>query len=818
MALAYRVVGVKISNISTNLHYLDHKILQPMPRYLSLILFLFVTTLAQSQTLGELTVEKIMRDPKWIGVAPSNLNWSPDGKTLYFNWNPVNATSDSLYKITLQNRTPQKVSKSERMALATQGSYNKLFSKMVYEKNGDIFVLDVATGKITQVTNTVGRESGATFSGDEKKIIYSFDQNLFSWEIGTGNFAQLTDFKRGKKASTPPASEQEKWLKQDQLAYLQILKERNDKQEASRKIQKSEQPKRPKEIYIDDKSVDQPRLTPDGNFVTFRLSKSANAKATIVPNYVTTSGFTEDIPARTKVGAALNSSELFVYDIARDTVLQVKTDDLPGITDAPAYKKDYPEKKSTADKGKDDKSKPAKPQPRAVTFSGISWSEDGKQAALQLRAVDNKDRWIVLLDVATQKLTVADRLHDDAWVGGPGSFSIGWASNTQLWFVTEETGYSHLNVYDVSTKTKKALTSGKYEVQQVQLSRGKKYFYITTNEVHPGERNFYRLSVTGGKAEKITTMTGSHDVEVSPDEKILAFRYSYTNKPWELFLMENKVGAPAQQITNSLTPEFKSYSWRDSEVITVKARDGADIYTRIFKPAKPNGAAVIFVHGAGYTQNAHKWWSSYFREYMFHNLLADKGYTVLDMDYRASAGYGRDWRTGIYQFMGGKDLTDNVDGAAYLVKEHGIDPKRIGVYGGSYGGFITLMGLFTTPDVFAAGAALRPVTDWAHYNHGYTANILNTPVGDSIAYAKSSPIYHAEGLKGALLICHGMVDTNVHFQDAVRLSQRLIELKKENWELAVYPMEDHGFVEPSSWTDEYKRILKLFEDNLNTKK
>ena len=167
------------------------------------------------------------------------------------------------------------------------------------------------------------------------------------------------------------------------------------------------------------------------------------------------------------------------------------------------------------------------------------------------------------------------------------------------------------------------------------------------------------------------------------------------------------------------------------------------------------------------------------------------------MDYRASSGYGRDWRTGIYQFMGGKDLTDHVDGAAYLVKEHGIDPKRIGIYGGSYGGFITLMGLFTTPDVFAAGAALRPVTDWAHYNHGYTANILNTPVMDSLAYYKSSPLYHAEGLKGALLICHGMVDVNVHFQDAVRLQQRLIELGKDNWELAAYPMEDHGFIEPA---------------------
>jgi len=364
-------------------------------------------------------------------------------------------------------------------------------------------------------------------------------------------------------------------------------------------------------------------------------------------------------------------------------------------------------------------------------------------------------------------------------------------------------------------KAKKSITEGKYEVQDVDLARNKKSFYITTNEVHPGEKQFYKISVDGGKAERITTMTGANEVELSPDEKFIAFRYSYSNKPWELFVMENKAGAKSQQITNSLTEEFKSYTWRDPQVTIVKARDGKDIYTRLYKPAKPNGAAVIFVHGAGYLQNAHKWWSSYFREYMFHNLLADKGYTVLDMDYRASAGYGRDWRTGIYQFMGGKDLTDNVDGAAYLVKEHGIDPKRIGIYGGSYGGFITLMALFTTPDVFAAGAALRPVTDWAHYNHGYTSNILNTPVTDSLAFAKSSPIYYADGLKGALLMCHGMVDVNVHFQDVVRLSQRLIELGKDNWELAVYPMEDHGFVEPSSWTDEYKRILRLFESNLN---
>ena len=143
-----------------------------------------------------------------------------------------------------------------------------------------------------------------------------------------------------------------------------------------------------------------------------------------------------------------------------------------------------------------------------------------------------------------------------------------------------------------------------------------------------------------------------------------------------------------------------------------------------------------------------------------------------------------------------------------------VDPKRTGVYGGSYGGFITLMAMFTTPDVFAAGAALRPVTDWAHYNHGYTSNILNTPQTDPEAYRRSSPIYFAEELRGALVICHGMIYVNVHYQDSVRHAHRLIELRKENWELAGYPLEDHGFVEPTSWADEYKRILKLFEEEL----
>jgi len=777
-------------------------------RFVTLLCLLI--TAAHGQAPDKLTVEKIMRNPKWMGVAPTSPHWSPDGKTLYFNWNPESAIADSLYAYSVSSRAIRKATINEHKTGAPRLiQYNHDYSKGVYEKNGDIFLYDVANRKTTQISNTTGNEFGPQFSGDGKLVIFSGGMNLYSWDISTGMFSQLTDFKPGKKpvAST---NDQENWLKADQLKHFEVLNERYTKAEQRKRNLKKENPKRAKEIFVDDRTVELTKLSPDNRFITYRLSKRTPSKTTIVPNYVTTSGFTEDISARTKVGTSAVPSEFYLYDIAKDTVYQIKLDDIPGLHDTLSYAKDYA-------------TEHRKQKSRDVEVSTVAWSHDGKHCVLSITALDFKDTWLMAFDPLTRKMSMLHREHDDAWVDSPisdffGNDNVEWlADNKHIWFVSEQTGYSHLYTLNVETKEKKQLTSGDFEVQKVILNKTKQFFYLTTNDGDPGVKQLYRMSVKGGARERLTPLTGAYEFNLSPDEKYIALRYSYSNKPWELQILENKPKAVPVQITNSLTEEFKSYPWRDPEVITFEARDKAKVYARLYKPGNPNGAAVIFVHGAGYLQNAHKWWSSYFREYMFHNLLTDLGYTVLDIDYRASAGYGRDWRTGIYRFMGGKDLTDNLDGASLLVSKYNVDPKRIGIYGGSYGGFITLMAMFTTPDVFAAGAALRPVTDWAHYNHPYTGAILNTPVLDSISYVKSSPIYHAEGLKGALLICHGMVDVNVHFQDAVRLSQRLIELGKDNWELAAYPMEDHAFVEPSSWTDEYKRILKLFETNLQSK-
>ena len=786
-----------------------------MKKLFTLIL-LVNTAGAFAQKLDTLTIEKIMRDPKWIGTSPTDIRWSDDSKKIYFKWNPAKTETDELYAVTPANIKPQKLSIAEQRNLTNPaGAWNKNYTQKVFEKNDDLFLENIKTSRTIRLTNTEQEENAPVFSGDESEVIFKQDNNLFALRLNGGQLRQLTNFVRSSKNKKGPEAlnDQQLWLKKQQLELFDVIKKeaKEDKQDSAKNAALG--PQQIKEIVIGENRINSVRLSPDSKYVTYRLIKAADGvKNAIVPDYVTATGFTEDIPNRSKVGRPSSTSETFIFDTRRQSVYPVITKDIPGIKDLPDYVKDYPNELAERKQLNAD---------RQVNIEGPFWSADGKNAVVVVNAQDNKDRWIMRLDPVTGKLTLLDRQRDEAWIGGPGiedspAGNTGFTDDTHFYFQSEASGYSHIYLVDVANGTKKQLTSGKWEVQTLHLSTDKKTFYFTANMEHPGVTDFYSIPVSGGKPVKITSMKGGNEVTLSPDEKWLAIRYSYSNKPWELYVQPNKPGAKAVQVTNSITAEFWSYPWRDPEIITFKNRYGNDVYARQYLPKHPDPAkpAVIFVHGAGYLQNVTYSWSYYFREYMFNNMLADNGYTVLDIDYTASAGYGRDWRTGIYRHMGGKDLTDQVDGVKYLVEKFGINPKHVGLYGGSYGGFITLMAMFTEPDVFSAGGAIRSVTDWAHYNHEYTANILNEPFTDENAYRKSSPIYFANGLKGNLLMLHGMVDQNVNYQDIIRLTQKLIELHKENWELASYPVEDHAFEQPSSWTDEYKRIFKLFEQTL----
>jgi dipeptidyl aminopeptidase/acylaminoacyl peptidase len=771
---------------------------------------------SSAQSISPLTVEKIMSDAKWMGVSPANVQWNENSQTVYFEWNPELGEHPPLYQVAINSTQPQKASAASKKGLSRrQLSYSKDRSVLLFERNGDIFIQNVKSGTETAVTGTVEYESNPVFSQDERKILFQRADNLYSIALTGGKLTQLTNFIREKKGRETPLNSQNQWLRQDQLQYIQTVKKREEDQKFTAAESRQNRAKLPKEFFLDKgSSVSDIRLSPDSRFIVFRITRQPEGNRNIiVPNYVTASGYTEDIPGRAKAGADMPTAETSIYDLERDTIYRVSTGDIPGIKNIPAYVKDYPVQYEERLKRNED---------RKVTVSGPLWSPDGSAAVVDIVSQDAKDRWIMKLDPATGKLSLVDQQHDEAWIGGPGvggnrgGPNIGWLDNHKIYFQSEATGYSHIYTIDVNSGLKKQLTSGKYEVLTLRLSNDKKNFYFTANIEHPGITHFYRMPAEGGAPVKLTTLKGGNEVTLSPDEKWLGILYSFTTKPPELYLQENKPGAKAMQVTKSTSAEFNSYAWREPEMLTFKNRYGTDIYAQIMRPEKPDPhkPAVVFVHSNGYLQNVHYMWSYHFREYMFNNLLVDHGYTVINIDYTASSGYGRDIRTGIYRHMGGKDLSDLTDGVKLLVEKYDVNPNNVGLYGGSYGGFLTLMALFTEPNVFKSGAALRSVTDWAHYNQRYTSNILNEPVTDEKSYRQSSPIYFAEGLKGNLLMTHGIVDVNVNFQDIARLSQRLIELGKNNWELAVYPLEDHNFVEPSSWTDQYKRIFKLFEQTL----
>lgn len=804
----------------------------------------------------DLTIDSIMRGSKLVGYEPEAVRWSRDGQQIYFRWKraeePRNAEF-STYTVNGDGGDLRKLSEDEARLtappLAGELSKDKRFT--VWSDNGDVFLYDHEKTERRQITKTVDAEINPRFTFDQKRIYFTRQNNLYVLSLEGGALEQLTDI---RASGAPPVAdaarkgtESQETIKKEERELLEVVRERAAKRESDEAKRKEREKRKPFQL-LPNQTVANLTVSPDGKNIVAVINETvAGAKNTIVPNYVTESAFTEDIPGRTKVGDVQGRSRIAIIDAETGESkwvehgqrveiaprVQTKTEGNASDQTAQTQRTEVGQNQQAQQTNAQTQNQTSivrqqtefaqqKQSPdREVQLFALQWSDDGKNAVIQARAADNKDRWIMLLDAATGKTRTLATVHDDAWVGGPGAFTLGWLpDNRRVFFQSERDGFAHLYTVSIDGGAPVQLTSGKFEVSDVRLSEDKTKFYFTSSEGSFFERNLYSTALDGGARTRLTSMAGNNQATVSPDQTKLAIVRSFSNKPPELYVAPNKTSAiesEIKQITVSPTDEWRSYKWIEPEIVPIKARDGGSVYARLYKPKnyKKGGAAIVFVHGAGYLQNVHKWWSSYYREYMFHHFLMEKGYAVLDIDYRGSAGYGRDWRTGIYRFMGGKDLTDHVDAAEFLTDEHGVNAKRIGIYGGSYGGFITLMAMFTTPDVFAAGAALRPVTDWAHYNHGYTSNILNLPQNDLEAYKKSSPIYHAAGLKGALLICHGMVDVNVHFQDSVRLAQKLIELRKENWEIAPYPVEDHAFEQPTSWADEYKRIYKLFETNLN---
>ena len=786
----------------------------PSIRPAALLLLLAAPTglLAQTLPLRQSALDVSARNPafkieldstsdgRWLGGGVTRPRWDPEGRWIYFQYaldpKPVVAgtVDDPWWRVSRDGKRVESADRHEALAVPASIVYTRDGARGVYFHRNELRYWKRGTAPrllLSRADNLTPR-----WSLDEKEVRFVSGGDLWGVDPESGALRQITRSFVPQDASrdnrTRSLLEAQRQQQEDLFDFVKRQHADRDTAEARRQRDGALMP-----IVVPrrrDDTVSDLELSPDGAYVTFRYSPRVETTQTSYSDYVNDSGFVFTRTSRPKVG----------QNVAQVRVGIVKADP-----------RALPDSVKTTWVDTTGFGKP-------VSAMRVLWNRQGTRLAVDFISHDQKDRWIALVNPATGKREKdLAHFHDDAWlveywVGGQNTL-LWLPSGEALAYVSEESGYFHL--WTVTTAgAKQQLTRGDWEVRSASLSRDGTRWWLETSEEHPSERHFYSMPLAGGPLTRIDR-TGEGEVEpvLSPDELVVASRFGSPRELTDLYLQPVAAGEPVR-VTRSGTDAFYRIPWPRSDFVRFEDDQGKPVWARVFVPDQPGPIrpALLQIHGAGYAQGVHKTFpgSGAHGGALYAAYMAQRGVTYVMLDYRASQGYGRDMRTAIWRSMGDRDVASAVSAIPFLTRQYQVDPKRVGLFGCSYGGFFTLMALFKHPGVFQAGVAQCSVTDWAHYNNGYTLPILNgTPVTDSAAYRASSPIYYAAGLQDRLLLQHGLIDGNVEYQDAVRLVQRLMELGKD-FEFVTYPVDEHGWTTRWAKRDSQRRMTKLWEETI----
>ncbi len=712
-------------------------------------LFLFICSLdAEPWTLARL----FTRPYAW-GTVPQRATWSKQGGTLLFLWNAGGGRFLDLYAYHAEQRRLVRLTNLEavedpinRPAAAKDARQKQYIpaeegigefdvsrdgTRAAFSYHGDLYLVNTAGQEPPfRLTRTKTAETNPAFSPDGSKVAFSREGQLFVQDLRTGQLWQVTEIE-GEGASLGG------W-----------------------------------------------RWSPDGKRFAYTVRTGAGRRL-LLPNYsgrvVTASNFPRTLPGDQATG-------VMTYTVSAEGGVPVE------MQAGPWGEKVY-------------------------SFGVPKWSPDSRSLLRTLVHPDLKRAAILVLDPASGDARVVAEERDASWVE---PYFAAWSPDSrQILFTSERDGCKHLYIVSKDGGEARQVTRGAWEVDN-DRSFGHEpqwageYIYFSSTEAGADQRQFYRVRPDGTGKERLSSREGLNIGNVSEDGRDAAMMMADVKSPFDLYVN----GA---RVTTSRRPEFAGYPWPDSRFVHFPSRgDGKQVAARLLLPpgyrpedrsqkARP---AVFFIHGSGYATSVLKQWGAYMElRYVFNCYLANQGYVILDLDYRGSSGYGRDWRTGVYLHMGGPDLNDVLGGVDYLRGLGNIDMKRVGIWGSSYGGFMTAMAMFLAPDTFHAGASFSAVDDWENYNAYYTEQRLNRPRENPEAYRRSSPIHFSSMLKNPFLIVHGIVDNNVMFQDAVQLSEKLIHEGKDFSEI-YYPEESHLFVRDETLIDAFRRAAEFFERNL----
>jgi dipeptidyl aminopeptidase/acylaminoacyl peptidase len=751
-----------------------------------------------------LSVRDIMREPSIAGMRPDSEKLSPDGKTVIFSWNAEGKEPRNLYIVPTSGSEP-------RILVYAEQNYEPRIPAPESKLNYGLVVRDDFAK--AREKNLFGVE----FSPDSKRILFLQNTDIYVLDLSA------KDAKPRRITRTQGSENSARWISNDSILYSSngnyfVL---NLRETALIQVTREANPA----AFV---SIFNVNATEDGKLAAYVVSDGSKQRALFVPNYLdefvqspsTRRGFTEQ------------------------KVLVTKTD---GSLEKP-FELKLPKAEG------------------ACYIRGIDWAADNASLIVDRVDKDTKRRQIFYVYKIGEKdektITVTEET-DEKWIAPLSRIVEPNPKNAaEILFASEKDGFNHLYLATLerapktsnSTETgfttnvlTKQLTKGSFEIDWAKWIADGKQVIFSSTENNTAEREFFvydfeinekllafkdsfvksKDGMTSVSSAGRGGMKTNPQIDEENSQPVLLYEFSKWNQPTELFVYPRicprcgRVFQPVQ-ITKSAPETFLKTKWNEPKFVDIPTRDGKTVKSRVYLPANFNKSKkypmVIFVHGAGYLQNTINGWNNYYREFMFNDMLTRKGYVVLDIDYRGSAGYGRDWRTDVHDFLGGKDYDDHLDAIDYAVKNYAVDEKNVGIYGGSYGGFMAGMLVMRAPEKIAAAAALRSVFDWKNYYASspvYTVERLGFPDKNPEAYKRSSPIAYAENLRRPLLILHGLVDDNVHAQDSIQLVEKLMRLEKtQHFEAMFYPSESHAFTRPTSWADEYERIFWFFERHL----
>jgi dipeptidyl-peptidase-4 len=771
-------------------------------RFLPLIATSLVVLALPAACAAGLTIERMYSDPRLTGIAPREVRWSPDGKKLAFIWNDegvrfydiwvCNSSGSKLEKLTDAASiretaggvmTQAEIDRLSVMRRSGGGIFSFVWSpdggKILFPYQGDLFIVDAGSGELTRLFRTAASETDARFSPDGTRIAFIRENNIWMLDLGSGMTVQLTD--SGSETLYNGLGD-----------------------------------------YIDYEEVGRDEAfwwSPDGSRIAYIQTDVSMIRELLLPDYLPTFVEVRKQP-RPVAGGKNGIKRLGILDVASRETVWIE----------PAIMKDE-------------------------YIVNVHWHPGGDELLVLREPRDLKSLYFLAADCADGSVDTLFASRDPKWVN-VNNVGIHWGEEGRyLYYTSEASGFNHIYSMEWKKGPSKIVTSGDWEVTSFHAVDDKGRVWYTSTGVEPEQRHLFFTDEEGTEF-RVTEGDGWYRTTMTHDAKSAAVMYANVLNPYDLYILKSLKGTAAgkgdgrpkqgdrggahvpwlrhqtewpvprnmKRVTTSPAPDFKDIKVPVPHYFTLKSRlDGETIHALILLPPELEGIdleaavngkdfdkkypAIICVHGGGYSQSIFKGWRW---RALYDAYLLNRGYVLLDLDYRGSSGYGRKWRTDVHLDIGGSDLEDEMTGLEFLHKLGFVDPERIGMWGWSYGGYMTALAMLVYPDDFYAGAGVAPVTDWRNYDTHYTEERLGRPQIEVEAYRKGSPISFADSLKNHLLLIHGMDDDNVHFQDTVQLVDALIKTGVD-FEVMFYPGGKHGIRADASRIHLFRKITRHFD-------